>query len=328
MKKPKILFIAATRIGDAIFGMGLMDHIVTRYPDARITVACGPLVTGFFTPIPQVERVIALKKEKRAGHWRKLWKQVVLTRWDMVVDLRNSAVSRLIVSKQKFIFGPHIDGQRHKVEQNADVMKLDYTPQPRLWFSAETLAAAAQLVPPGGPVLGVGPAANWFAKTWPADRFIALLKILTGEGGILPGARIAVIAAPGEEAQARPVLDSIPEHMRIDLIAKGRPELAAACIARCDFFVGNDSGLSHCAAAAGVPTLGLFGPSWPHIYRPWGQSYIATPKNFAQLIDYPGYDSRTAPCLMEGLSVDMVASAAYDAWFKAKAAAPAPQKTA
>lgn len=312
----KILFITATRIGDAVLSMGLLNHMVSTWPDAQITVACGPLVTGFFEPVPQVERVITLKKEKRAGHWRKLWGQVAFTRWDLVVDLRNSIVSRLILSKQKRIFGPHINHQAHKVEQNADVMELSYTPSPRLWFSDETMRHAAALVPDGTPVLGVGPAANWFAKTWPADRFIALLKILTGEGGILPGARIAVIAAPGEEAQARPVLNSIPEHMRIDLIAKASPHLAAACISRCAFFVGNDSGLTHSAAAAGIPTLGLFGPSWPHIYRPFGPQagFVATPQNFAQLIDYPGYTSKTAPCLMEGLSVDTVAAAAFDVW--------------
>jgi len=312
----KILFITATRIGDAVLSMGLLNHMVSTYPDARITVACGPLVTGFFEPVPQVERVITLKKEKRAGHRRKLWRQVAFTRWDVVVDLRNSLGSRLIFAKHKFIFGPHIDGQRHKVEQNASVMKLAYTPDPRLWFSPSIMAEARMLIPDGGPVIGVGPAANWFAKTWPADRFIALLKILTGEGGILPGVRIAVIAAPGEEAQARPVLESIPEHQRIDLIAKGSPHLAAACIARCDFFVGNDSGLTHSAAAAGIPTLGLFGPSWPHIYRPWGKhaGFIATPQNFAQLIDYPGYNSKTAPCLMDGLSIDTVAAAAFDVW--------------
>lgn len=316
----KILFITATRIGDAVLSMGLLNHMVTRWPDCKITVACGPLVTGFFEPVPQVERVIALKKEKWAGHWRKLWGQVATTRWDVVVDLRNSIVSRLLFAHEKYIFGPHINGQLHKVEQNAAVMRLDNVPNPRLWFSDETLDEAARLVPAGGPVLGVGPAANWHAKTWPNDRFITLLKEMTSAHGIMPYARVAVIAAPGEEAQARPVLESLPAGQGIDLIAKGSPHLAAACIARCDFFVGNDSGLTHSAAAAGVPTLGLFGPSWPHIYRPWGPhaQYIATPQNFAELTDYPGYQSKTAPCLMEGLGVEAVARAARAVFIAAK----------
>jgi len=317
----KILFISATRIGDALFSIGLLDHMARAWPDAKVTVACGPLVTGFFEPVPHVERVIPLKKRKWAGHWRDLWKEVFPTHWDVVVDIRNSAVSRLIRADKRYIFGPRIDHQKHKVEQSADVMELDYVPQPRLWFSDETLEAAAKLVPAGGPVLGLGPAANWHAKTWPNDRFIELMGRLTAKDGILPDARVAIIAAPGEEDQARPVLEAIPEDRRIDLIAKGRPELAAACIARCDFFVGNDSGLSHAAAAAKVPVLGLFGPSWPHIYRPYGDhaAFIATPKNFAELIDYAGYDPKTAPCLMEGLSVDAVEGAARELWARLQA---------
>ena len=119
---------------------------------------------------------------------------------------------------------------------------------------------------------------------------------------------MAVIAAPGEEAQARPVLEAIPEGQGIDLIAKGTPLQAAACLSLCDFYLGNDSGLMHAAAACGVPTFGLFGPSWPHLYAPYGEhtAYACTEKDFDALIDYPGYTPQTAPCLMEGLSVETV----------------------
>jgi ADP-heptose:LPS heptosyltransferase len=46
---------------------------------------------------------------------------------------------------------------------------------------------------------------------------------------------------------------------------------AAACLARCTIFIGNDSGLMHLAAAAGAPTLGLFGPSQASEYAPAGR---------------------------------------------------------
>ncbi len=293
--------------------------MVRTYPDARITVACGPLVEGFFKAVPQVECVIPLKKEKYARHWMMLWRQVYKTRWDMVVDLRNSAVSRLIRASTRHIFGGHIDASLHKAAQNAAVMRLSEIPALKLWFDEQTLGAAALAVPEGTPVLAVGPAANWQAKTWPAERFIELIRRLTDPrelDAILPNARVAVIAAPGEEAQSKPVLESIPEHRRIDLIAKGSPLFAAACLARCDLYVGNDSGLMHSAAAAGIPTFGLFGPSWPHLYRPWGPhtAYISTPQDFAQLTSYEGYDPKTAPCLMTSLSVGDVTDRLIDFW--------------
>ena len=54
----RILFITATRIGDAIMNMGVLDHLIASHPDARITVGCGPLAAPLFRAIPEVERVI------------------------------------------------------------------------------------------------------------------------------------------------------------------------------------------------------------------------------------------------------------------------------
>lgn len=312
----KVLFITSSRLGDAVLSTGLLDHVVRTYPDARITVACGPLATTIFEGVPGLERIIPLRKRKRNGHWIDLWRTVWPVKWDMVIDLRNSAVSRLIRARRRYIFSPRIDQSRHKVEQNAAVMKLDYVPAPVLWPTGQQRERARELVPDGGPVLGLGPTANWAGKTWPADRFITAVQALRAPDGILPGARVAVFAAPGEEEAAYHVLNAMPEEARIDVIAKADPGTAAAALQCCAFYIGNDSGLMHCAAAGGVPTFGLFGPSWPHLYRPWGAhtAYASTPENFDQLIDFPGYDTKTVGSLMTSLSVDMVIAEARAFW--------------
>ncbi len=314
----KVLFITSSRIGDAVLSSGLLHHIEQTYPDAKVTIACGPLAVSLFEGYPLLERIIPLKKEKHNKHWIKLWREVIGTRWDMVVDLRDSAVSRLIFGKQKFIHGRHIDKAQHKAEQNAAVMKLAHVPAPKLWFTDAQKEKAASLIPEGGPVLGVGPTANWIGKTWPVERFIEIVEHITD--AYMPGARVAVFGAPGEEADALKVFESIPEGQRIDCIAKGSPGEAAAAIARCDFYIGNDSGLMHCAAAAGVPTLGLFGPSYDHIYRPYGQDFIRTPETFDELIDFEGYSPQTCGCLMESLSVKAVKGALQKSFERLKAA--------
>ena len=51
------------------------------------------------------------------------------------------------------------------------------------------------------------------------------------------------------------------KQIAVDFVGVGDLALVAGCLSRCDFFIGNDSGLMHMAAAAGIPTLGLFGPS-------------------------------------------------------------------
>jgi ADP-heptose:LPS heptosyltransferase len=67
---------------------------------------------------------------------------------------------------------------------------------------------------------------------------------------------------------AKPVLQALPT--AIDLVGRfSLPEIAAF-LSRAGLFVGNDSGLMHLAAAAGTPTLGLFGPTNAMEYGPAG----------------------------------------------------------
>ncbi|HEU4837941.1 MAG TPA: glycosyltransferase family 9 protein [Micavibrio sp.] len=309
----KILFITSTRLGDAVLSTGLLDYIARTWPKGKVTVACGPLPASIFEGFPNVGRVIALKKQKYHGHWIKLWKQVAGTRWDIVVDLRNSAVSRLVLAKKRYVFGSRKGEALHKVEQAAYLMKLKDIPAPHLHFTKAQEDFARRLVPDApGMVLGIGPSANWIGKTWPAQNFIEVMNWLTSKDGPMPNARVAVFAAPREEAQALPVLNALPPERRINGIGKGNPGEVAAALARCDFYIGNDSGLMHAAAAAGVPTFGLFGPSYPHLYAPWGDhtGYVCTPQTFDELIDFEGYSPGTLKrSLMTGLTVEDVIGA-------------------
>ncbi|MGH1397863.1 MAG: glycosyltransferase family 9 protein [Alphaproteobacteria bacterium] len=310
----KILFITSSRIGDAVLSSGLLAHIEASYPQARVTIACGPLVQSLFEGYPLLDRVIPLKKERRNGHWVKLWQGVIGTRWDIVIDLRDSAVSRLIWGREKHIFSRRIDKQQHKAKQCADVMGLADVPAPKLWFADAQVEKARAIIPDGAPVLGVGPTANWIGKTWPVERFIEVMRYMLDTH--MKGARVAVFGAPGEEADAYTLYNALPEDRCIDCIAKGSPGEAAAMIARMDFYIGNDSGLMHCAAAAGVKTLGLFGPSYDLIYAPYGQDFIRTPESFDELIDFEGYDAASLDrSLMTSLSVEAV-KAKLDDMFK------------
>ena len=88
-----------------------------------------------------------------------------------------------------------------------------------------------------------------------------------------------------------------------------------ACLERCAFYVGNDSGLMHLAAASGIPTLGLFGPSKESLYAPWGPrtAVVRTPEKFEELFG-PDFDHRTSDSLMDTLTVDMAEEGARALW--------------
>jgi ADP-heptose:LPS heptosyltransferase len=262
----RILFVTSNRIGDAVLSTGLLDHLLRTYPEARFTVACGKVSEGVFARMPRLERLISFDKRPRGMHWPPLWAATVGTWWDLVVDIRASALSWLVPARRRAIMRKR---PGHKTEQLAAILRISPPPLPVAWTGPEDRALAERLLPEGPPVIALGPTANWDGKIWPPERFVELAHRLVRD--VLPGARIAVFAGPGphEAARAAPVLASFPE--AIDL--GGRLELpeAAACLARCALFVGNDSGLMHLAASAGCPTLGLFGASNPAEYAPAGR---------------------------------------------------------
>lgn len=261
----RILFITATRIGDAVLSTGLLDHLLRLHPAARFTVACGPAAEGVFSRMPRLDRTLIVRKLRFDGHWVRLWRDTVGQAWDLVVDLRGSALSFLLLARRRAVLRGRQDG--HKLRQLAGVLNLDPPPAPTCWFNDADRARADALLPLG-PWIGLGPTANWEGKVWPPDRFAALFHSVREAG--MPGARAVVFAGPGaaERALAAPALAALPG--AVDLAGRLSLPEASACLARCALFVGNDSGLMHLAAAAGAPTLGVFGPSPVRQYGPTG----------------------------------------------------------
>jgi ADP-heptose:LPS heptosyltransferase len=261
---PQILFVTSNRVGDAVLSTGLLGHLLRAYPGARFTVACGPAAEGVFTRMPNLERLIILEKRPWGRHWLPLWAGVVGTFWDLVVDIRGSALSWLVPTRARARMRRR---PGHKTAQLAAILGLHPPPLPVAWIAAQDHARAAALLPPGLWV-ALGPTANTDLKIWPAERFVGLFRALAT--GPLAGARAVVLGGPEarERPLAAPVLAALPD--AIDLCgALSLPE-AAAVLARCALFVGNDSGLMHLAASAGTPTLGLFGPTPADEYAPAG----------------------------------------------------------
>ena len=315
----RILFVTATRIGDAVLSTGVLSHLLDRYPGARLTVAAGRDAAPLFADVPELERLITIEKQRWRMHWLGLYRAVAAKHWDIAVDLRASALAYLLWTKQRYVAQKRQVGE-HRVKQMARIFGLDTPPSPRLWIAPAREAEAASLVPPlsvsglGTPVLAIGPAANWRGKEWRAERFAELAQRLTASGGLFPGARIVVMAAAHERPQAMPLIEALGSRA-IDLVGKIHLLTVAAVIKRTALFIGNDTGLMHLAAATGTPTLGLFGPSPIDQYSPWGPhtAVVSTAIPHKDLIP-PDFDRLTTDTLMDSLSVDMAEEAACRLW--------------
>lgn len=262
----RILFVTSNRLGDAVLSTGLLDHLIRTCPEARITVVCGPVAEGVFVRMPRLDRIIVLEKQPYGRHWLGLWAATVGHWWDLVVDIRSSALSWLVPARRRAVMRRRLP--THKTVELAAILGLDPAPLPVAWTAPQDRARADALLPAGRPVIALAPTANWAPKVWPADRFVALFRALSETR--FPGAVPAVFAGPGEaeRAMAAPVLSGLPD--AIDLVGCLSLPEAAACLSRSALFVGNDSGLMHLAASAGTPTLGLFGPTNAVEYGPAG----------------------------------------------------------
>lgn len=275
----RILFITATRLGDAVLSTGLLGALVAAHPNARVTVAGGPITESLFADLPGLEQFIPMPKQKRGGHWFSLWRQVIGRRWDRVIDLRGSLIGYCLGARRVQRWHGGLKSV-HRVAQIAECFGIDPIPSPRLWITG---AAHTPAIDPR-PILALGPTANFKGKQWPLERFAALARALTGGGGRLEGARILLIGAPSERSAAADLFAALPEAE--DGFALGDLRRVGAALRAARLFVGNDSGLMHLAAAAGVPTLGLFGPSPPELYGPWSgaapTAFVATDRPYPQ----------------------------------------------
>jgi ADP-heptose:LPS heptosyltransferase len=281
-----ILFIGPGRIGDAVLTSGLIRKLAEEIPRARFTIAAGPAAAPLFADIPSLDRLIVMHKEKGSGHWFKLWNQVRHTRWGLVVDTRGSAITRFL-SKQKRAVHRKSQGEPvHKVVEAARMLNIeDDPPAPYLFVSDERQAWADAMLEGGkGPILAMGPAANWFGKTWPIDRFASVAKRLIAPDGPLAGGRLVILGGPEDVRYVDELRRSLPRDQCLDLTGQLELLTVHALLRRADLFIGNDSGLMHLAAAAGCPTIGLFGPSDDRLYAPWGPRtrVVRGPRSFEQ----------------------------------------------
>jgi ADP-heptose:LPS heptosyltransferase len=107
--------------------------------------------------------------------------------------------------------------------------------------------------------LAIHPGSGSPGKNWPAARFVALAERLA------TGRRFLVIEGPADECSVAPL------RLERAVIARDLPLRALGALLRhAGLFVGNDSGVSHLAAAFGAPTLVLFGPTNPAVWSPSG----------------------------------------------------------
>ena len=120
------------------------------------------------------------------------------------------------------------------------------------------------------PVVGLHPGATWPNKRWP-EKYFAELALQLRKKNI----QILITQGPGEEKIAQEVvwrISALQREAAIVLLPVLQLRQLASVQQQMRVFVSNDCGVMHLAIAVGTPTIGLFGPSQPHIWFPYDQA--------------------------------------------------------
>lgn len=184
---------------------------------------------------------------------------------------------------------------------------LHYVPGP---FKLEVGLAQDEALPelPGpGPWLTVAPGSGHPLKNWPLAHYYEVSRALGWEYGL----KVVWLAGPAE-TELLPYLEALAQAQGQVLLANRPLARVARVLSRCRLYLGNDSGLTHLAAAVGEPeVLALFGPTDPRVWAPLGPRVrtLRAPCHKA-----PCAVGRTIPCpetrCLKALSPEMVLAAA------------------
>ncbi len=119
----------------------------------------------------------------------------------------------------------------------------------------------------------VHPGSGSKKKLWPLDRFVALIRTLRKDHDL----RILVVLGPAEGGEIQKAFEQLDWEMgpSAPLLLKGLSLLGLASVMDgCRFYIGNDSGITHMAAALGLPTLAIFGSTDAKVWAPRGDHVV------------------------------------------------------
>lgn len=319
----KLLIIKPSALGDIVHTLPFLAAVKERFPRAGIHWVVARGLHTFLEGHPLIEKLWIMDKDawKRPGNLRQtvrdiagLWHGLRQERFDVSVDLSGLLRSGLITfvagARRKIGFAESDEGSpffyTEKIHGDMNIHAVDRylsiaaflgcdTRQVRFPFAPyDHQPAICRELPAEYIVLA--PSAGKEANRWPADRFGRLAARFSLPSVVIAGAGEAAVAAEA-------VLHSEGKAVSI----AGRTGLKELCavIGKAKFFVTNDTGPMHIAAALGVPVFALFGPANPIRTGPYGEMHTVIKED----VDCaPCY--RWKPCdnwrCMENLTVDKV----------------------
>ncbi len=316
----RILIRTTNWVGDMVMATPAIEAVRENFPDGTLVVLARPWVKPLLENHPSVDQVLPL----RTGHgFISNAVEIIRTaslvrrmRFDLAILFQNAFEAALLayLSGIKLRVGYNTDGRgfllSHAVTRGDEVSNLHQVEyylsiiravgweaesrDPRLFVAEKDRENILSLLSSEGIrredyLLGLSPGAVFGpAKRWPSERFATI-----GDWAVRRwGAKVMVMGSAGERDICRTVAQSM-RHVPVNLCGLTTLGEAMALIERCHFFVTNDSGLMHIAAALRVPMVAIFGSTDPVATGPRSER--------AKIVRHP---MDCAPCLKPDCHTD------------------------
>lgn len=263
----KILFITLSNIGDAVLTTPTFETLHQNYPDATFDLVCDPRSAQLFEYCPYRGRLfIKNKQDGWAGYWA-LIRQLSAQRYDLAVDLKTDFLLWMINAKIKLKKVNHT-GVHSAIKHHFALAPLNFdsrVPLAKVWLHPDEVHQIKQKIQGKKCILALGLGANFEGKVWPVEQFATLTNLLAER---FDSVMLLGNAKDGKRSQAFKALVKLPV---LDFCGQLTITQSCSALSQAQYFIGNDSGLGHMAAALGIPTFTIFGPGTPLRYRPWSE---------------------------------------------------------
>lgn len=270
----KILVIRGGAIGDFILTLPAIAAIRRQFPDAHLEVLGYPHIIQLAQAGGLVDRVQSIEARALAGFFARhgsLEPDLAdyFSEFDIILsylydpdEIFRTNIARC--STAQFIVGPYRPNERERVHatkvylqplERLAIFDADHLPRLRIGALTDKQDRA--------PTVALHPGSGSEKKNWPEEKWADLLEQLVHSTDF----KLVLVGGEAEGERLQRLAAALPP--RRTRVAQSLPlaELARL-LQECDAFVGHDSGISHLAAALGLPGIVLWGNSVETVWRP------------------------------------------------------------
>lgn len=272
--KPKILVIRGGAIGDFILTLPAIVALRQQFPHAHLEVLGYPHIVQLAVAGGLVDRTQAIEARGLAGFFARNGElsedlRDYFSEFDLIVsylydpdDIFRTNIGRC--SPAQFIAGPHRPDETERIHATKVFLKplerlaiFEADSRPRLSLNAQPSTLNQ---------LALHPGSGSESKNWPEPRWAELLAQL------IESSNLDLLLIGGEaEGERLERLSEVLPAARLEVVRSLPLAELAQRLESCVGFVGHDSGISHLAAALGLPSLVLWADTVEEIWRPLGE---------------------------------------------------------